>query len=315
MITVTPYTSEKKSIWNQLILNGKNGHFLFHRDYMEYHADRFHDASLLFYDQETLLAALPATKIEDQCISHGGLTFGGLVIDKKVKMSQVLDVFSALIHYLQSQDFKKLRYKAVPHIYHEVPAEEDLYGLFRNQAKLIRRDVSSTIDLHNKIGFSGGKKNGIAKAKKNGIMVCESKNFAKFYTMMNVILSEKYQTKATHTAEEMTLLAGRFPENIKLYSAFLNHEMVAGVIVYLSKMVVHTQYMATTEEGREIGALDFLLHTLINDIYSSSPQCYFDFGISTEQQGQYLNQGLIFQKEMFGARAIMYDTYEISLSS
>jgi hypothetical protein len=311
MIEVVSYVPEKKASWDQFIKNGKNSHFFFQRDYMEYHADRFIDASLLFYDQYNLLAVLPGNKHQETYLSHGGLTFGGLIVDKKIKTTQLLTIFSALKGYLKAQNFKVLRYKAIPHIYHEIPAEEDLYALFRNNAKLVRRDASSTIDLQHKLSFSGGKKNGIAKAKKNGVTVSESQDFTTFNAMMNKILAQKYQTKATHTTEEMVLLAKRFPENIKLHGAFLNGQMVAGTLMYVTKTVAHTQYMATTEIGREIGALDFLIDVLIHDIYASKR--YFDFGISTEQQGHYLNEGLILQKEMFGARAVMYDTYEVTL--
>lgn len=312
MIKIIKYESDQKSLWNQFIKDGKNSHFFFNRDYLEYHADRFKDASLLFFEEKTLLAVLPGSRHDDIFISHGGLTFGGLVIDKKIRTAQVLDLFSAAREYLQAHNFKILRYKAIPHIYHTIPAEEDLYALFRNNAVLIRRDVSSTIDLQNKLSFSGGKKNGISKAKKNNVIVTETKDFTSFHAMIDAILSEKYQTQATHSKEEMELLANRFPENIKLHGAFLNGQMVAGVLMYTTNTVAHTQYMATNEIGREIGALDFLLNVLINETYFS--KSYFDFGISTEQQGKYLNQGLITQKEMFGARATMYDTYELLLS-
>ena len=40
---------------------------------------------------------------------------------------------------------------------------------------------------------------------------------------------------------------------------------------------------------------------------------YFSFGISTEQAGQYLNEGLIAQKEGFGARTVVHDFYEWNL--
>jgi hypothetical protein len=47
-------------------------------------------------------------------------------------------------------------------------------------------------------------------------------------------------------------------------------------------------------------------------MYSSSKK-YFDFGISSEKNGRYLNIGLIQNKESFGARAIAYDFYEWEL--
>ena len=44
-----------------------------------------------------------------------------------------------------------------------------------------------------------------------------------------------------------------------------------------------------------------------------SPTCrWIDFGISTEERGQRLNEGLASYKEGFGARAVNYDTYALS---
>ena len=73
--------------------------------------------------------------------------------------------------------------------------------------------------------------------------------------------------------------------------------------------VVHTQYLASSAEGKRDGALDLLLHNLITVVYAD--RSYFDFGVSTENGGGYLNEGLIFQKEGFGARSVVYDTYEM----
>lgn len=311
MIEIIPYDIIYKQAWNQAIANGKNSHFMFDRDYMEYHADKFIDASLLFFDDTELVAVLPATKHEDMLITHGGLTFGGLVISKKIKATQVLELFEELKLFLHKNNFKTLRYKAIPYIYHDLPAEEDLYALFRSNAVLVRRDISSTIFLNNKIGFSGGKKNGVAKAKKSNLIIRECTDFDKFYLMLNDILASKYETLATHTASEMALLNAKFPNNIKLFSVFHEDKMVAGAIMYITTTVVHTQYLATTDIGRDTGALDYLLHYLINDLYSTKQ--FFDFGISTEQQGRHLNAGLISQKEMFGARAVVYDTYELPI--
>jgi len=313
MIEIIRYDSTYKQAWNQAVTNGKNSHFMFDRDYMEYHADKFADASLLFFQETELVAVLPASKHDDMLITHGGLTFGGLVINKKIKASQVLDLFEALKQFLSQNHFKTLRYKAIPYIYHDFPAAEDLYALFRGNAALVRRDISSTIFLNNKIGFSGGKKNGLAKAKKANLTIKECTQFDKFYVMLNEILTDKYETQATHNANEMILLNSKFPDNIKLFGVFKEEDMVAGAIMYLTKTVAHTQYLATTDIGRDTGALDYLLYYLINDLYAAKQ--FFDFGISTEQQGWHLNTGLISQKEMFGARAVVYDTYELPIGS
>lgn len=311
MIEIIKYCESKKDVWDNFVKQAKNAHFFFLRDYMGYHADRFFDHSLMFFENEELIAILPGNIVGQIFISHGGLTFGGLLINSKIKINTVLDLFSKLKFYLRSLGLEKFHYKAIPHIYHSISAEEDLYALFIQEAALIRRDVSSTIHLQNKINLSGGKKNGIAKAKKNGILINKSNDFSQFYNILRERLATKYDIAPTHNDSELVLLSNLFPSNIQLYGAFKNEHMIAGVVVYLTDTVIHTQYMATTALGREVGALDLLLDALIHELFQNKK--YFDFGISTEQQGRYLNTGLVGQKELFGARTTVYDTYELHL--
>ena len=87
--------------------------------------------------------------------------------------------------------------------------------------------------------------------------------------------------------------------------------MLGGVVIYSSDTLAHAQYMAVTQEGRHLCALDVVLSTLLSDVYADKK--FFDFGISTEKNGSYLNEDLAAFKESWGARAVVYDTYELSL--
>lgn len=62
MYKVELYTPERKKEWNIFIENAKNSTFLFDRNYMDYHADRFQDFSLMIYRKNKLYALLPANK-------------------------------------------------------------------------------------------------------------------------------------------------------------------------------------------------------------------------------------------------------------
>ena len=115
-------------------------------------------------------------------------------------------------------------------------------------------------------------------------------------------------TSGPHTAEEMEKLAGRFPDNIQLYTASRGGVMLGGVILYRGGCVDHAQYIASTEEGRGLFVLDAIMDVLLSEVCAGTP--YFDFGISTEEGGQRLNVGLIDNKESYGARAVAYDFYE-----
>jgi hypothetical protein len=222
----------------------------------------------------------------------------------------MLFVFESLKEYVRKNNIVRLIYKRVPTIYNTYPSDEDLYALFRNGAKLVRRDVASTIYLPDRVGFSERRRRGVKKSIKNGVFVQESNNYEEYISILSEILSKYHNATPVHTADEIKLLANRFPENIKLYVAYnKNNEMLAGVLVYITPNVVHTQYIANSNEGRQCGALDAVMDYLINNCYSEKE--YFDFGISTEKEGLFLNEGLISQKQEFGGRAIAYDFYEL----
>ena len=156
---VSEQQKKYKSLWDEFITNSKNGTFLFYRDYMEYHSDRFCDNSLMFFDDKNnLLAVMPASLRDNILFSHGGLTYGGIISGNKMKTSLMLEIFRFLKDYLRSKGIKKLRYKPIPHIYHSIPAEEDLYALYIENARLIKREVATTIYLPEKLVLKSWKK-------------------------------------------------------------------------------------------------------------------------------------------------------------
>lgn len=311
-VKVVRYSGAHRNSWDDFVGNSKNGSFLFQRDYVEYHEDRFPDNSLMFYDErEQLIALLPATVSDGVLSSHAGLTFGGVVSDSKMRVGLMLDVFTALISYLRTHQIFPLIYKAVPHIYHRLPAEEDLYALFRNGARLIRRDVSTTIDMNVRLPFSEIRKRAIKRGQKHGLRVKRSFDFEAFMTIAAQVLETKYDARPVHSVAEIEMLAGRFPENIKLFAAHRDKEMLAGVIIYESSQVAHTQYIGATDEGKRTGALDSIISYCLDDYYVDKN--YFDFGISNEDDGRYLNAGLVENKQSYGARAVVHDFYELDL--
>ncbi len=311
MLELKRYTQNLADQWNSFVSQSKNGVFWFNRNYMDYHSDRFHDNSLLIYRNNKLLTVLPANRTEDVLYSHQGLTHGGFIMSSNVTATDMINAFDMINEYLRKDGFTKVIYKPMPSIYHQISAEEDLYALFRNNAQLIGRNISSTIYQDNKIKFYRLRKHGVRKAFKNGIIVCESDEYVAFWKILSDNLMNRHGVKPVHTLEEITLLHSRFPDNIKLFIAYRNEIPLGGVLVYVTQKVIHPQYCSANSIGKELGALDFLFDFLINTKYIDVP--IFDFGQSTEQMGQYLNEGLIFQKEGFGGRGLVYDIYEYKI--
>ena len=312
MFEITKYTSGQKAAWNQFVLRSKNGTFLFDRNYMDYHSDRFEDNSLMIFRKGKLYSLLPANKAGNVLYSHQGLTYGGMIMNDKVTVAESVDMFRQLNACLKESGFEKVIYKPIPLIYHQHLAQEDLYALFRTtNAKIIGRNISSTIIQADKIKFTESRKSGIRKALSNGITVRLSNDLSTFWEILDTNLKNKYGVAPVHTLLEMQLLQSRFPQYIKLYMAYKDDIALGGTLLYITKQVVHTQYISANVEGKELGVLDLLFDYLINHEYTNYP--YFDFGQSTEQMGHLLNVSLIFQKEGFGGRGMCYDIYEYGL--
>jgi Acetyltransferase (GNAT) domain len=310
-ICVKRYTSEHKQIWDEMIANGRNGVFLFFRDYMEYHSDRFQDASALFFEGNRLLAVLPANRSGDQVVSHAGLTFGGVISRHNLGASAMLELFDVLLAWLRGQGVSTLLYKPVPHIYHRMPAEEDLYALFRSGARLVRRDLSSTLDMRCRAPMDRLRRRQLKRGK-DAFVVRECRDYGKFMDLVRSGLTTKYNVVPTHTKEDMELLAGRFPQNIRLFGAYRGEQLRAGALVYEGTNVAHVQYGAGADDAKREGALECIYDELLERRYATIR--YFDWGISTEQAGRRLNPSLVQNKEGYGARGIAYDLYQLDLT-
>lgn len=314
MFEVRQYSTQNKTEWDRFLDTAKNATFLFNRDYMDYHSDRFLDNSLMVYRKGALYAMLPANRRDNKLYSHQGLTYGGLIMNRKATTVEILEVFGLINEFIKTQGIEKVIYKPTPYIYHSIPAQEDLYALFRlTDAHIIGRNISSTIYQDDKVKFIESRKSGIRKAKSNNITIEESTDFSAFWEILETNLKTRYGVKPVHSLEEMQLLAGRFPERIKLFMArSIDGRALGGTVIYITgSKVVHTQYISANLEGKELGALDLLFDHLINVEFCNYP--IFDFGQSTEDQGRILNESLIFQKEGFGGRGMMYDIYEYTL--
>lgn len=310
MFELRRYSPEQAEAWNVFVQQSKNGTFLFNRRYMDYHSDRFCDQSLMVYRRGKLYAVLPANKGKDGVLeSHGGLTYGGLIMSRHCTGAEVTEVMRILCDYWRAEGYERVLYKPVPWIYHQQPSEEDLYALFAVcDAKIVARGLSQTICRDDRNAMYRIREMGRRRAEAEGIIIEESSQLDPFWEILTHNLKARYQLKPVHTLSEMELLRSRFPENIRLFVARREEEVLAGTVLYITERVVHSQYIAASSEGRKCHALDLLFTKVVDKALETHP--FFDFGISTELDGDYLNEQLAYQKEGFGARGICYDHYE-----
>lgn len=313
MIEIIKYDASMATTWDEFVSSSRNGTFLHYRGYMDYHSDRFDDCSLVAMNDGKPCALLPANIDGETLWSHRGLTYGGWLVPlKHFDATTMIEIMDEACKWMSNHGIKRLVYKPVPHIYHRYPCEEDLYALFRRGARIIETNISATIDLTSPLPLDRGNKSGVNAARKAGIKVGPSDDWQGYWQLLSSLLDERYDTRPVHSLDEIRLLQDRFPDNIRLYTATLDGELLAGVVMYLSMPVAHCQYIGATARGKDSKALALLFSHLIDE-YKRQGYRYFDFGISNEDHGRYLNEGLVRQKFRLGGRGIVYNTFEITL--
>lgn len=312
--TVKRYETQDYNHWNAFINDAKNATFLFHRDFMEYHSDRFQDYSLIVLENNKWIAVLPANRVGEEVFSHQGLTYGGVVFNEKIKLAEAIPVFRTILSFLHQNAIMKLHLKLIPSIYHDKPADEINYALFLAEAKLERRDSLSVLDLKKDINFSKERKQTIRRGIKNGLTVKEEVNFKPFWDELLIPnLSQRYQAKPVHSLDEIEKLQKLFPDNIRQFNVYYQDRIVVGTTIFVSKHVAHPQYISGNEQKNELGSIDFLYHYLITEIFKDKK--FFDFGPSHEEDGKKIKEGILFWKESFGTGTITQDFYEVNTAN
>ena len=114
MFEIRKFTQENKNTWDVFVRNSINATFLFLRDYMDYHSYRFNDFSLMIYRKGNLFALLPANIDGGVLYSHQGLTYGGLLIDKKATTAEIVNLWSFMNEYLKDNGVSSVIYKSIP---------------------------------------------------------------------------------------------------------------------------------------------------------------------------------------------------------
>lgn len=309
MFTIKRYTAEDKQLWDSYVGKARNATFLFMRDYMDYHADRFRDHSLLFFVGHRLHSIMPAHEDGKLFATHMGLTYGGLIVGFDVTTADVVQLFVELNDYLRRQGFSRVVYKPVPWVYHRLPAEEDLYAMFwKCNARLLQRMSGTVIDLQAHLPWRKDHRRRLKNATQAGLRVVADDRLEPFWTVLEENLRQRFGAKPVHSLQEILLLKSRFPQLIKQYNAYVGDMLVGGITFYVMGHVLHGQYSATNDVGKECGAMEAIYQQVIDSDFA---YCRFlDFGTSNEQGGLVLNEGLIAHKEGYGGRTVCYDTYE-----
>lgn len=307
---VNIYSSANKPEWDEFVSHSNCDTFLFLRDFMDYHKDRFQDSSLMIYKDSKLVALLPANKENGILFSHQGLTYGGLVYKKVLKSSDVIGIWYAILKFLHQNAFSTLLLKELPYVYLENSVNNPIpYILFKTEANCKRVDMHSIIDLE-QYKLSSSRKEGIKRGKKAGLVVKETEELESFWNDILIPnLKLKHGVIPVHSLSEIHMLKSKFTNYIRQFNVYKQDKIIAGTTVFEMKNITHCQYISGDNSKNSSGSLDFLHGHLIANVFNTKK--FFSFGTSNINAGQHVNAGLQFWKEGFGARSITQGFFEI----
>ena len=294
------YQPQDFSFWNTFISVAKNATFLFHRNFIEYHSNRFEDYSLMVLDGEKLVAVLPANRLGNTVYSHQGLSYGAIVVSDAIRIKDYVTLVKELMQFLHTNGISNLEIKLLPKIYHQTIADELDYVAFLMKAEILRTDVYLAIDMQKEYEPNRNRKRALKIASQLGVEIKEDTNYADFWNqILSPNLKERFGVTPVHSCSEIKKLAALFPDSIKLFNAYQGPDLKAGVVLFLSETVAHFQYSSGGNDRTDTAALDILFNYVIKKYFDKK---YVSFGSCSEENGLKLNDGLAYWKESFGAK-------------
>lgn len=317
MFRINLFSPQWLDRWDEFVWSSNNGTIFHTRKFLSYHpTGRFKDHSLIFLKNDKIVAVLLATLDENESgsllRSHPGSSFGGLVVPKSLTLKMAFQLVEAILNYAKSIGIQRIELTNPPIFYSERINHYIDFALTKNQFIYRKREVSSFITLDFETvdilsHFKSESRTAVRKAQKLGVVVKESNDLDSFYKILKKNLKLRHNVQPTHTLDELKLLTKLFPEKIKFYGAFLEKQLIAGVIMFhCNKLVTLAFYISHIEKYQEYRAVNLLFF----EIYRLSIEQgfrYLDFGIFTVNMAP--NWGLARFKENFGSMGIFRDTF------
>ena len=310
MIEVINYSQDYKDEWDKFVKTADNYSFLFLRDYIEYHSDRFKDYSLILTEKKKIKALLPGNICNDDFISHQGLTYGGIILPKNTSFEKHLLYLNTFIDYLKHKNIKRLILKSQNYFYSLTQQNAFEYILGSNT--LI--DKQYDLGTHIKCSTHQFPKKCVRKGKLALYEIQNASDASLFWPLLEESLASLYESKPVHTLEELEKLRHYFPENIKIIHLMNieTGEIDAGAVLFAINEVVKVQYLAVNENGRKNRASDVLYYNLITLLKEKYQ--YIDFGTNMKSDNS-INSSLLSTKEKFGTAIHPVIKYKIDVSS
>tara|TARA_B100001248_G_scaffold161666_1_gene121931 strand:- start:6404 stop:7375 length:972 start_codon:yes stop_codon:yes gene_type:complete len=323
MLKLSPFRTSDEHIWDAYVSKANNGTFFHLRSFLNYHPkQRFKDHSIVIRKKGALFSLFPAVEQfadgKKILISHPGATVGSFVLPENLSIADAFHLANKLIEYAKDKNFQIIKINLPPNLYQRRLSNYMEYSFFKFGFKYTKREITSILFLDKTIKetqkkFRPSHLRAVRKGIENNIIVKESQDIESFYKILKNNLEIRHGVTPTHTLKELKHLFDIFPKKVKLFSAFFNELMVAGVVTFqISPRVLLAFYISHDEQYSELRTVNILFYKIFEWAIKSKYEI-FDFGIFTVNGEP--NMGLGRFKENFGASGIFRDTIELNLES
>lgn len=322
-ISITPFAADDTASWDEFVWKANNGTIFQTRQFLAYHPEaRFVDHSLSFHKEGKRIAVFPAVDFNENgkriLLSHRGASYGGLVVKDTLPISDSFELVKALVDHAKAAGFDAIDLTPPPQIYLRRPSNYIDFALVQNGFSYRKREISSVIPLdfsREEIlnTFNEGSRRAVRRAQKLGVEVRESEDYAAFYDILKRNLRLRHNVNPTHTLDELLLLKKVFPDRIKLFAAYHEETMVAGVVMFIcNPRVVLAFYISHDDDYQQYRGVNVLFYKIV-DWGISEGYGFLDFGIFTVNEDP--NWGLARFKESFGAQGVFRDSLRVWLKN
>lgn len=322
-IKIVPFSQEDSAEWDQFILkNSLNGTFLQTRRFLSYHPKgRFEDCSLMVKKGDSCLAVIPACRQVDgdEVVfnSHGGATFGGMIVDKRAaSAAKAIQIVQLMDEWLRNDGFTRAVMKQTPAFFSRSDTSSVEYAL-QHEGYSAYSELSFVIDFSQyespvECNFTSSRRRDCRYGEKAGCTFRElssDDDIKRFYKILELSLN-KFDVRPVHSLNELLdFKNNRLKEQTRFFGVEYAGELIAGSMVFLFEAdVFHTQYLAADPNHLDVFPMNYLDWNLIR-VAKEEGFKRFSFGISTEEHGRVLNESLATFKEGFGGIHSLNWTY------
>ncbi len=295
------YTAKRQKEWDDFIQRSSNGTFLHQRSYMDYHAERFNDFSLMIFEGLKLRAVLPAHRIGNEIFAHKGLTYSDFIFQKKLKTAAKIEIVRQALAFLFQNDLNSLYINSIPFVFQPLTDESCTYIYHKAGGELQEIKPFWISDRRFGLKINHNRQKNYKKLLSYGFKIEEDpQHIAEFWPIVVQNLKLRYNSQPTHSMDEIKLLINRFPKHIRLFTIRQKSEILAGALVYFINHTAHFQYIHALNSPESRQAVEFLTYELVQKFKNYA---YVSFGSSSVGDNN-INENLVYWKESFGCHII-----------